>query len=92
VLTLSLLPRELEVWAMKNDRAPYPVESTRPVAVSAETTRDEVSDSYDASDEAPDVLADYEPPVGSMPRLYRGVIWSDVVAEIYAEREEREAA
>jgi hypothetical protein len=39
-----------------------------------------------------DELTEYEPPIGSVPRLYRGVVWSDIVAEIYAEQEEREAA
>jgi hypothetical protein len=35
---------------------------------------------------------DYDPPVGSLPRLYRGVVWSDIVAEINAELEARKAA
>lgn len=35
---------------------------------------------------------DYDPPVGSLPRLYRGVVWSDIVAEINAEEEARKAA
>jgi uncharacterized protein DUF6222 len=35
---------------------------------------------------------DYDPPVGSLPRLYRGVVWSDIVAEINAEQEARKAA
>lgn len=34
---------------------------------------------------------DYDPPVGSLPRLYRGVVWSDIVAEINAELEARKA-
>lgn len=32
---------------------------------------------------------DFDPPVGSLPRLYRGVVWSDIVAEINAELEAR---
>ncbi|HEX5114864.1 MAG TPA: DUF6222 family protein [Pseudonocardiaceae bacterium] len=35
---------------------------------------------------------DYDPPVGSLPRLYRGVVWSDIVAEMDAELEARKAA
>ncbi|HEY1573380.1 MAG TPA: DUF6222 family protein [Pseudonocardiaceae bacterium] len=35
---------------------------------------------------------DYDPPVGSLPRLYRGVVWSDIVAEMNAELEARKAA
>ncbi|HEX3650486.1 MAG TPA: DUF6222 family protein [Pseudonocardiaceae bacterium] len=35
---------------------------------------------------------DYDPPVGSLPRLYRGVVWSDIVAEINSELEARKAA
>jgi hypothetical protein len=35
---------------------------------------------------------DCDPPAGSLPRLYRGVVWSDILAEINAELEARKAA
>lgn len=44
------------------------------------------------SDQGPEYGYDYDPPVGSLPRLYRGVVWSDIVAEINAELEARKAA
>ncbi|HEX4703820.1 MAG TPA: DUF6222 family protein [Pseudonocardiaceae bacterium] len=75
---------------MKKERALTPVESTPQSTSTTEASHDERSDSYQLHED--DVFGDYEPPVGSMPRLYRGVIWSDVVAEINADREQREAA
>ncbi|HEX5405922.1 MAG TPA: DUF6222 family protein [Pseudonocardiaceae bacterium] len=52
----------------------------------------ENSHSTDNTHAVADELTEYEPPIGSVPRLYRGVVWSDIVAEIYAEQEERKAA
>ncbi|HEY3750282.1 MAG TPA: DUF6222 family protein [Pseudonocardiaceae bacterium] len=55
-------------------------------------TNDRILSSVENTQSDSDELTEYEPPIGSVPRLYRGVVWSDIVAEIYAEQEEREAA
>jgi hypothetical protein len=52
----------------------------------------ENSHQADTTETVVDEFGEYEPPPGSVPRLYRGVVWSDIVAEIYAEQEERKAA
>jgi hypothetical protein len=74
---------------MKNERALSAVESPEVSASNSDVPHDGHANQYELSE---DEWADYEPPVGSMPRLYRGIVWSDVVAEIYAEREERREA